>query len=221
MMSSMKLARLLFIAYWTVAAASAGQAQKFKFSPGALLRAKLDKTVDANKAKVGDVVVVKLTDELKWSGGVLAPKDSEILGHVTQAARHQGGSPSVLGIAFDKLLLKDGSDIPVNAIIQAIGFPDAATGSDPGPGDVVPQGTAPGQVGGAGGTLGQPDGYDGERIPSAPSTGPAVKLSPNARGVVGIAGTSLSIGAEHDSVISAPKHNVKIENGAQVILCVQ
>jgi hypothetical protein len=214
----MKLALLVFLGYCTVAAAApAGQAEKFKFSPGALLRAELDKTIDANKAKVGDVVVVSLTDDLKLNGEVLAPKNSKILGHITQAGPRKGDSPSVLGIAFDKLMLKDGSDVAVNAIIQAIGFPDAATGSE----YSLPLGAVPGQAGGPGGTMGQPEGYYGAKMPGASNAGSAVKLSPNARGVVGIAGASLSSGAAHDSLIVSPKHTVKIENGAQMILCVQ
>ena len=111
-------------------ATSFPQAPRLQFSPGALLRAELDKTVDVKKVKVGDVVVVKLTDDLKSNGEVLAPKGSEILAHVTQAAQHQGDAPSVLGIAFDKLKLKDGSDISFQATIQAVGFPDEASGSE-------------------------------------------------------------------------------------------
>jgi hypothetical protein len=198
-----------------------------QFSPGALLRAELDKTVDAKKVKVGDVVVVKLTDDLKSNGEVLAPKGSEILAHVTQVAQHQGNSPSVLGIAFDKLKLKDGSDIPFQATIQAVGFPDEATGSeDVAGGSADSRRTGPGSLSGTGGTMGQPSGYPGQRMPTAGSgtgnLGPSgTKLSPNAKGVVGIPGASLSVGPAQDSVISSQKHNVKLESGAQMILRVE
>lgn len=204
---------------------SSTSAPKFQFSSGALLRAALDKTIDVKKAKVGDVVVVKLTDEIKWNGTVLAAKGAKITGHITQDAQHQGQSPSVLGIAFDKLTLNDGSDVPFKAVIQALGFPDEST-SDQAVAGGIPgsRGPAPGQVGGSGGTLGQPSAYPGGRMPSAGSAGsdtPPAKLSPSAKGVVGIPGASLSTGANEDSVISSEKHNLKLENGAQMILRVQ
>jgi len=209
-------------------ATSFPQAPRLQFSPGALLRAELDKTVDVKKVKVGDVVVVKLTDDLKSNGEVLAPKGSEILAHVTQAAQHQGDAPSVLGIAFDKLKLKDGSDIPFNAIIQAVGFPEASPAADEAVAGGTPgsRGPTPGQFGGAGGTMGQPSAYPGTRMPSASSdTGGSgasgQKLSPNAKGVVGISGASLSTDSSLGSVISSKKHNIKLEDGMQMILRVQ
>jgi len=208
-------------------AASPAQVPKLQFAPGALLRAELAKAIDAKKAKVGDVVVAKLTDDLKSNVEVLAPKGSEILAHITQVAQHQGDSPSVLGITFDKLVLKDGSDLAFKAVIQAIGFPDAATadqavaGGTPGS-----RGPTPGQFGGAGGTMGQPSAYPGTRIPSASSDTrgsetSGLKLSPNAKGVVGISGASLSTDSSLGSVISSQKHNVKLESGAQMILRIQ
>jgi len=130
-------------------AASSGQAPKLQFAPGALFRAELDKTLDVKKVKVGDVVVARLTDDLKAGDQVLAPTGSEILAHITQVAQHQGNSPSVLGIAFDKLKLKDGSDIAFPATIQAIGFPDEAAGSaDIAGGNADPRRTGPGSLSG-------------------------------------------------------------------------
>ncbi len=52
------------------------------------------------------------------------------------------------------------------------------------------------------------------------TTGPATngRLSPNAQGVVGISGLSLSTGAAQDSLLTSPKHNVKLDGGTQMIL---
>jgi len=208
-------------------AASPAQAPKLQFSPGALLRAELVKTIDAKKVKVGDVVSAKLTDDLKANGEILAPKGSEILAHITQAAQHQGDSPSILGIAFDTLKLKDGSEIAFQATIQAIGFPDEATGSaETAGGTPDSRRTGPGSLSGTGGTMGQPSGYPGQRMPTPGSAtgslGPSdTKLSANAKGVVGISGASLSTDSSLGSVISSQKHNVKLESGAQMILRIQ
>jgi len=197
---------------------------KLQFSPGALLRVELDKTIDVKKVKVGDSVVVKLTDDLKGNGTILAPKGTHVLGHITQATQHQGGSPSILGLTFDKLRLKDGSEIAFKAIIQAVGFPDESMVGDKAiaGGEPASRGPALGQSGGSGGTMGQPGAYPGARMPSAGDMSSSnVMLSPNAKGVVGMPGTTLSTGTEQDSVISSEKHNVKLESGAQMILRVQ
>jgi hypothetical protein len=219
-MRALKLAALLFLSCSILTTASAGQTPKFQFSPGALLRAELDKTADANKAKAGDPIVLKLTDDLRWSFGVIAPKNSKIFGHVTEATQRRGDVPSVLGIAFDKLILKDGSEVTFKAIIQAIGIPGSGGGDWVSSGATTP-GDVPGQVGGPTGTLGQPSGYYGGKMGGATSMGDAVNLSPNARGVIGIAGASLSTGSGDSSVISSSKRTVKIESGAQMILVVQ
>jgi hypothetical protein len=46
----------------------------------------LTKTIDAKKAKTGDEVEAKVTMDLKTnSGEVLVPKDTKVIGHVTEA----------------------------------------------------------------------------------------------------------------------------------------
>ena len=222
-----------FSPYWTAQAHTSQNASetpnpqgqtKLQFSSGALLRAELDKTLDVKKLKVGDPVAAKLTDDLKWNQQILAPKGSRIMGHVTQATQHNGSTASVLGLSFEKLVLKDGSEVALKSVIQAIGFPDAATQADDPVAGGTPsgRGPVPGQIAQPGGTLGQPAGYEGGRIPDSRSNNPTgLKLSPNARGVVGLPGASLSVGSAGDSLITSEKHNVKIESGAQVILRTQ
>src|SRR5579864_2353807 len=90
-----------------------------KFTPGTELRAQLDKTIDAKKAKPGEIVEAKTLDEIKSATQVIAPKGSKILGHVVAANPHQKDTPSRLEIAFDKLDLGNGSDVPFPAAIQA------------------------------------------------------------------------------------------------------
>jgi hypothetical protein len=201
-----------------------GSNPKLQFSPGALLRVELDSTIDVKKVKVGDSLVVKLTDDLIQNGTILAPKGSGVLGRITQATQHQDGSPSLLGLTFDRLQLKDGSEIVFKAIIQALGFPDESTVGDQAnaAGQPADRGPLPGQSGGSRGTMGQPSAYPGGRMPGGGDTSsPKVMLSPNAKGVVGMPGIALSTGPEQDSVISSEKHNVKLGSGAQMILRVQ
>jgi len=44
------------------------------------------------------------------------------------------------------------------------------------------------------------------------------RLTPNAKGVVGISGLSLSTGSAQDSLLTSQKHNVKLDSGTQMIL---
>jgi hypothetical protein len=200
------------------------------FAPGTELRAQLDKTVDAKKAKPGDPVHAKTLDELKSGAEVLAPRGARITGHVVAANPHGKDSSSRLEIAFDKLDLGNGSEIPLNATIQALANPvnNVASGAD---NTSSPMGEgAPTGMGGRGGM--QPGGMG--QPATAPNTGnmgnsganptlnpPSGGIPTNAQGVQGMSGVSLSAGPSHDSVLTSEKHNVKLESGTQMVLRVQ
>lgn len=95
---------------------------------GATLQAELTNPVDAKKAKPGDPVKAKLTQDVKSNGHVVLHKGSKLLGHVTEAqARGKGQAESKLGIVFDKAQLKGGEDASINAVIQALAPPARAT----------------------------------------------------------------------------------------------
>jgi hypothetical protein len=49
------------------------------------------------------------------------PKGSKLVGHVTQtSARTNGEAQSAVGIVFDKAILKNGEEVPLNVAIQAL-----------------------------------------------------------------------------------------------------
>ena len=51
-----------------------------------MIPVQLTKTIDAKKAKPGDEVVAKVTMDLKTnSGEVVVPKDTKVVGHVTES----------------------------------------------------------------------------------------------------------------------------------------
>src|SRR5438552_17113060 len=90
-------------------------------SSGTNVQAELTKSLDAKKAKAGDEVTAKVTQDVKSNGQVVVRKGSKLIGHVTEAkARSQGESESRLGIAFDRAVLKDGQEIGFNAVVQAL-----------------------------------------------------------------------------------------------------
>jgi len=97
---------------------------------GTALQAELNKTVDAKKAKAGDEVSAKLTQDVKSNGKVVLHKGSKLVGHVTEAqARSKENAESKLGIVFDKAVLKGGQEVSFNSVIQAVAPPLQATSS--------------------------------------------------------------------------------------------
>jgi hypothetical protein len=93
-------------------------------SSGTTLQAELTKSIDAKKAKQGDEVTARLTQDVKSSGHVVLHKGSKLVGHVTEAqAKGKENSESKLGIAFDKAVLKGGQEMAFTGVIQALAPP--------------------------------------------------------------------------------------------------
>ncbi len=110
----------------TSASAQAGQ-NSANLASGTTMNAALTRPVDAKKNKPGDAVTAKTTENVKSDGQVVIPKGAKLVGHVTQAkARAKGESESALGIVFDKAILKNGQEVPLNAGIQALAVSESA-----------------------------------------------------------------------------------------------
>src|SRR5882762_6779740 len=105
----------------SAASAKNGQANA-SLASGTAFNAALSSPIDSKKCKPGDPVNAHTTEAAKSEGKTVIPKGSKLVGHVTQAsARGKGESESALGIAFDKAILKNGQEIPLNNVaIQAI-----------------------------------------------------------------------------------------------------
>ena len=111
---------------------SAAQAQAVNASlpNGASIDAVLTKSLDSKKAKKGDPVSARITEDAKEQNGkTVIPKGSKLEGHVTQASsQEKGNSYSTLGIVFDKAILKNGEEVSLNVQVQALALSqDAAT----------------------------------------------------------------------------------------------
>jgi hypothetical protein len=214
-----------------------------KIAPGTVIPAELAKSVDAKKAKSGDQVLAKLAQDMLSNGQVIIARGAKIVGHVTQAKpREKGESESSLGIAFDKLLTKDGRELPLNASIQAVGAPASNFNTNNGPSGNGPMSESGGMPGGMGGSAsagmggaggrsggsatgapGNPGGNAGGNYPedtgnSGSQSGTRGALQPGATGVVGISGLNLSAGSDGSSVITSQNKNVKLDSGTQLML---
>jgi hypothetical protein len=200
-----------------------------RLAPGTVIRVELAKTIDAKKAKVGDEVIAKTMDDFRSDKNeVLTPRGSKIVGHVAEVSPHEHDSTSTLGIVFDKMIMKNGTEIPLKASIQAIGWPQSntAAANQPSGGSGYPGGSAPstGNAGNSPGMAGRGGTVPGNANGAPPTpegtdaTGGYGQLTPTSQGVVGMSGVSLSTGTAQDSLLSSAKHNVKLDSGTQMIL---
>jgi len=156
---------------------------------GTAMKAELNSPVDSKKAKPGDPVTAHTTEPVKSDGKTVIPKGAKLVGHVTQAsARGKGDAESALGVAFDKAILKNGQEVPLQATIQAMAAAQssaAIAGSD-----IDTIGSAGGSAAGSGaaggrGALGGVAGAAGGAVGSVTNT------AANAGSVAGTAGSTV------------------------------
>ena len=131
-----------------------------RLSSGTTMQTELTKPLDTRKAKAGDEVTAKVTQDVKSDGKVVVPKGSKLIGHVTEAnARTKENSESRLGIAFDRAVLKNGQEVALGAVVQALAPPVDIAASAMSQDTVEMRGSAPSggggrSSGGGGGALG-------------------------------------------------------------------
>jgi len=114
--------------------AQAGQASSASAMQAANVSAELTKKIDSKDAKVGDEVMAKTTSEARLADGTKLPKGSKLVGHVTEVeARSKENHDGRVAFAFDHALLKDGREVPLNAMVRSLAAPApmaSASGSD-------------------------------------------------------------------------------------------
>src|SRR5882672_11003542 len=193
--------------------ASAGAAQ------GMEMNATLSRSVDTRNAKPGDEVRATLAHDVESGGQVMFRRGTTLVGHVTEAKprdRHaEGGGDSRLGIVFERAVLKDGSEVPVNATIRAVAAAEAAALSGQ---QSIGSHAAGGGVGGAArGTL---DGASAGAVQgSAGAVGglnAAGSLMSGRRGAFGMHGVDLAsaaAGSAQGSVLTSRTDNVALGRG--------
>ena len=94
---------------------------------GAATNAVLSGSLDAKKSKPGDPVTAKTTEPSSTPDHTSLPKGTKLLGHVTQAkAAGKGEGQSTLGFVFDRAVLKDGREVPINTTVRALAAGEGA-----------------------------------------------------------------------------------------------
>ena len=199
-------------------------------APGTVLSVELSKSLDAKKSKANAKIEARTAIDLLVHGQIVVPRNTKIIGHVTEAKAHSKASPgSLLGITFERMLLKGGREVPLLAVVQAIARPlqlnnlgnepDALTNAASGMPGRTPvsagDSTAPSI----------PPKYPTSTIPeppglNVPNTSTVSPLAPTSRGVVGIKGLSLETSGAV-SVLTSSTGNVHLDSGTQLMLRVQ
>src|SRR5882672_1375876 len=236
---------------------------------GTEMNAQLSRPVDSRKAKPGDEVSATTTRDTKSNGQVVIPRGSKLIGHVTDArarsksqgeatsqggaAASQGGAAATgsakseadaaLGIVFDRAILKDGREIPINATIQAVASSTANAAGDVGSANPNLGGSAMGSGSGSasgGGLLGNTTGAVTGSVTGAAqgtlggatnalsrspgSTGglsASGVLSSGSHGVFGLDGlnlTSATGSTTQGSLITSTGRSVQLDSGTRMLL---
>jgi hypothetical protein len=201
---------------------------------GTVLSVELSMKLDARKCRANDKIEARTVADLLVRGQIVVPRNSEITGHVTEAKAHNKSSPgSMVGITFDRLMLKDGREIPLQMTVQAIARPLPPAAGEGGPDSYGDASAMPQMPRGGVLTPARPATIHGvtpvspshvHEPPSSKNPGTA-NSNPNAldstsRGVYGINGLSLNSSGPV-SVLSSSTGNVHLESGTQVALRVE
>jgi hypothetical protein len=199
-----------------------------RIAPGSVIPVLLSKSIDVKKVRVGDQVEAKVTQDLRADGEVIIPKDTKVIGRVTQAqARNKEQKESQVGIAFDRAVTKSGDNLLLSMSIQAIIAPVSQNadnnGAGGGMGPSSTQGAPTGRSGGTGGGAVSPptspsgnDGPTGGQV--AGNSRPTI--TGETQGVIGISDLNLSpvADATQGSIVSSEKNNVKLDSGILMLL---
>jgi hypothetical protein len=215
--------------------------EPLKIAPGSVIPVQLTKSVDAKKAKVGDEIDAKVTQDMKSTNGqILVAKDTKVVGHITEAQAHsKEQKESQLAIAFDHAVMKNGADVKLPMSIQAIIAPPSVNSNNgggasaptpeaaPSGGSSLPSAGRAG-VGGTSGGAPQPQISQPSSSSEVPSgnngnggtNASRPEITANTQGVVGFANLKLSAAndASQGSVVSSEKNNVKLESGTLMLL---
>jgi hypothetical protein len=207
-----------------------------RIAPGSVIPVELTTSIDAKKVKTGDEVVAKVTMDLKTnSGEIIVPKDTKVVGHVTEAqTRSKEQKDSQVGIMFDRAVMKNGGEMQMPMSIQAIIAPQASNSGNANNGNAQSTAAPSANASGASSNSGRAPGMGGTPPPapnaSTGSTTPTddssaasahEPITGKTEGVVGLRDLKLATtatAASQGSVVSSEKNNVKLESGTLMLL---
>ena len=198
-------------------------------APGTAIMAELNSGLDSKKLKAGDAVTAHTTEAMKSNDGrTIMPRGTKLQGHVTQAeARNKGGNASTLGIQFDKATLKDGGEIALNVVIQAMAprqFSGPVGDEDASPRAIGTTQTSPMSGGHAPAPNSSPQTAEAGGPPAGFPQAQGPRLDERSQGAVGMKGITLdaqTADGRAATLVSSNGKSVKLDEGTRLLLVVQ
>ena len=200
---------------------SAGGTEHIQIAPGSVIPVVLTRAIDAKKAKTGDPVEAKVTQDLKADNGdIILAKDSKVTGHVNSAQpRSKEQKESQVSVVFDHVQMK-GADSPLPMSIQAVVFPMASDdGGNSGVSSSPPGGSMANDTtkGGRPSSMSMPSSGGSDNSGASQPATRMPQVTGQTQGVVGNSNLKLAADGQ-GSVISTDKGNVKVEPGTLMLL---
>lgn len=94
---------------------------------GPIIQVEMNNDVDVKKAHPGDVFKTKVWEDVRSGDKVVLPRKTIIVGHVVAVQPRTKDNPdSRLTIAFDKAILKNGSELPLHGVVERVEFSQMA-----------------------------------------------------------------------------------------------
>lgn len=210
---------VLLLSCCVAQAPSSGQANApgpgdpgYKPGSGSLFVVDLPRALDAKKLKQGDELQARITDDLIFDGKVIVATGSKVFGKVEDVKLSVKDDPETrLLLSFTKIVTKDGREFQFEypAFIQALGPERRAGGLSGSNHEDLP---VKAELGNAVDRVNSVPFSQGDR--SSPRYG---LILPTASGVFGLPGLKLSDSAKGVYIV-APKGNIKLEYGTQMVL---
>jgi len=77
--------------------------------------------IDVKKAHAGDTFRARLWEDVRMDGKIVLPKKTVLTGHIVEAHPRTKDDPeSRLSVAFDKAILKDGTELPLQGVVENV-----------------------------------------------------------------------------------------------------
>lgn len=199
--------------------------------------------IDAKKAKPGEAIVVKTTSKATTADGIVIPKGSKIVGHVTEVQAHTKETPnSKVTVQFDQAELKDGKTLPIKSVIESVapagGMADndvnpfgtgapMASGGSPSAGSPNGPGMTPGQASQPTQAQANTEATMGTQAHNGPQPGTVVATQGNvAVKTTAIPGVLIATNSNGQPFTNASgallgaKQNVDLDNGTHIVLAI-
>src|ERR1700722_3163864 len=128
-----------YLALFTLAACSltlqaqtsdAGQAAIYA-QESSRISAQLTSKIDSKNARVGDQISAKTMSDGRLSDGTRLPKGTKLAGHVTEVhAKSDDDKTAHLAFSLDRVILRDGREVPVHTMLAAMAAPSPGANAD-------------------------------------------------------------------------------------------